>query len=149
MGLYNNEPLPRYKNKLPISLINSEVNIDKEMLKHVKYIKGNMKIEIKSLLFGFKYVHKDMLEVLSFDERIFTNRDNYMLYLCRSKYVLFFLNMIFENNSKAINIEHISILYVTFRRINNGLINLPELPLNVTLEFRDNIEKIKELINYR
>ena len=149
MGLYNNEPLPRYKNKLPISLINSEVNIDKEMLKHVKYIKGNMKIEIKSLLYGFKYVHKDMLEVLSFDERIFTNRDNYMLYLCRSKYVLFFLNMIFENNSKAINTEHISILYVIFRRINNGLISLPELPLNVTLEFRDNIEKIKELINYR
>ena len=35
------------------------------------------------------------------------------------------------------------------KRINNGLINLPELPLNVTLEFRENIEKIKELINYR
>lgn len=73
-----------------------------------------MKIEIKSLLYGFNNI-KDMLEVLSFDERIFTNRDNYMLYLCRSKYVLFFLNMIFENNSKAINTEHISILYVTFR----------------------------------
>ncbi len=149
MLTYNNEILPRYKNRHSIQLINREDFINTENKRMVNYIKDNQKVNIYSLLYGYEWCNKDMLEVLSFDEKTFLTNTYYLLYLSRAKYVLFFLNVIFENKAVAINTEYIAELYITFRRINNGMVKLPELPIDIVDEFNDTMKKIKELINYK
>lgn len=149
MKLYYKQPLTKYKNKHSIQIINREDMIDSDHRRFLDFLKGNKKTDVYCLLYGYEYLGKDMLEVLSFDEKIFLHHTIFLLFLSRAKYVSFLLDIIDSTGSKAINISYISELYVIFRRYHNGLVRMPELPNFVIDEYSTYIEKIKNQINYK
>ena len=149
ISIYYKEDLPKYKNRHSIQLINRDDLMNADARRFLNFIKDNMKTDIYTLMYGFKYVGKDMLEVLSYDEKIFLNRNIFLLFLTRVKHVSFFLDLIKDTKSEAINISYVSELYIHFRRYRNGLVTLPELPNRIKNEYIFYLEKIKKDINYR
>lgn len=149
MKTYYKEPLTKYKNKHSIQLINRDDMLDKDHRRFLEFIKNNKKTDVYSLLYGYEYLGKDMLEVLSYDEKIFLHHTIFLLFLTRVKYVSFLLDVIESTGSKAINISYISELYIIFRRYQNGLVRMPELPNHILNEYNTYIEKIKNQINYK
>lgn len=149
MNLYYNIENKKFKNKLPIQIINTDNILDNELRRILKLTTINKKLDIRTFLNSFKFFNIKLNDILNFDNYIFTSTTYWIVWLSRIEYIRFFLDLSRSTDSDNTNNDYIKDLFVEIKRFQNRNTTMIKLPEDLYFNFNIDYDYIKEKINYR
>lgn len=148
INIFYNIDNPKFKNKLPIQILNVDNMLDNDLIRINKLIITQRKLDIRTLLNSFKYVNIKLKTILDFDKYMFTSTSLWIVWLTRIEYIRYFIDLSSVTDSNNTNNEYIKTMFIDIKRFENRntvMINLPEeLQFNFYIDY----DYIKEKIKY-
>lgn len=148
MNLYYEISMDKFKNKLPIQIINVENVLDNDLKKLIKFTTNTNRLHISTFMNSYKYLNFKLKDMLSFKDYVFTNNSYWIVWLTRINYIRFFLDLSEETESNVTNNDVIKKLFIYIRRYINRDTILIKLPEEIKDEFQIDFDYIKEKIKY-
>lgn len=148
INLYYNIENPKFKNKLPIQIINTDYILDNDLKRILKLINSQKKLEIRTLLNSFKYQGVKLKEILDFDKYIFTSYTLWLVWLSRIEYIRFFIDLSSTTESNNTNNDNIKTMFIDIKRFENRNTSFINLPEELLFNFYVDYDYIKEKIKY-
>lgn len=148
INIFYNIDNPKFKNKLPIQILNVDNMLDNDLIRINKLIITQRKLDIRTLLNSFKYVNIKLKTILDFDKYMFTSTSLWMVWLTRIEYIRYFVDLSSVTDSNNTNNEYIKTMFTDIKRFENRntvMINLPE---ELHFNFYVDYDYIKEKIKY-
>lgn len=148
ISLYYKLPIPRFKNKLPIQILNMENVLDNDLKRILNLITSQRKLDIRTLLNSFKYSNIKLKHLLDFDQYIFTTNTLWIVWLSRIEYIRFFIDLSSSTDSDNTNNDNIKTMYTDIKRFENRNTIFAPLPEEYKFNFYVDYEYVKEKIKY-
>ena len=148
INIFYNIDNPKFKNKLPIQILNVDNMLDNDLIRINKLIVTQRKLDIRTLLNSFKYVNIKLKTILDFDKYMFTSTSLWIVWLTRIEYIRYFVDLSSVTDSNNTNNEYIKTMFTDIKRFENRntvMINLPE---ELHFNFYVDYDYIKEKIKY-
>lgn len=148
INLYYHIENPKFKNKLPIQIVNLENLIDNDLNRILKLTTINKKLDIRTFLNSFKYLDKKLVDILNFDKHIFTSTSYWMVWLSRIVYIRFFIDLSSTTDSMNTNNDNIKTMIIDIKRFENRNTTFPTMEEDIIFNFYVDYDYIKEKIKY-
>lgn len=148
INIFYNIDNPKFKNKLPIQIMNVENMLDNDLKRIMVMIKNQRKLDVRTFINSFKYLNVKTKEILDFDKYIFTAQTLWMVWLARIEYIRFFVDLSSTTDSDNTNNDNFKSLFIDIKRFENRNTTMINLPEELHFNFYIDYDYVKEKIKY-